>query len=84
MNNAIKANYYSNNILKGMATVENFTGTKLFHEVLPEFDVNFWEAQGQSNVKALRVLNEVLNKIIDDLNAGDSFVFDRLNERKAN
>ena len=74
--------YYSKNILNGMNTVEGFT-EEMFHVTLPEFEKNFWLAHDQKDIKQLRVLNETMNKIIDDLKAGNSFVLDRVKAKGA-
>lgn len=68
--------HYSKTILKSMNTVEDITG-KMFHELLPEFEAIFWIAYGAKHTKAMIELNELLNKIIDDLRAGNSFVLNR-------
>lgn len=69
---------YSKNILKGMNTVEDLVKNGMFHEILPEFTANFWLANDQRNEKELRVLSGIMDKIIDDLKAGNSFVLDRV------
>jgi len=61
-----------------MNTVEDIVKNGMFHELLPEFEENFWKAHEQKNVQVLITLNETLNKIIDDLKAGNSFVLDNL------
>jgi hypothetical protein len=75
-------NYHAKYILKGMNSIEDMVG-KMFHEVLPEFEKNFWLAHDKKDVQSLKKLGRIMDKIIDDLKAGNSFVLDRVKEGKA-
>lgn len=69
--------FYSTDILKGMNTVEELTGSP-FKTVLYKFEGIFWLAHDQGSIKILAELNEVLKRIIADIKDGNSFVLDQL------
>lgn len=74
-------NYHAKYILKGMNTIESLTG-EMFQKILPEFESNFWKAHEKKAVRELITLGQVMDRIIDDLRAGNSFVLDRMKKQK--
>lgn len=58
--------HYSKEILKSMNTVEGLTG-KMFQETNKEFETKFWLAHDNKDIRALRILNEAINKTIDGI-----------------
>lgn len=62
-----------------MATMEQYLNGKMFHEVLPEFEENFWKANDAKDERALMVLHNTLCKLVDDAASGESFINKRAN-----
>lgn len=73
-------NYHAEYILKGMNTIEELTG-EMFQNLLPEFESNFWLAHDKKAVRELIILGQTMDKVIDDLRSGSSFVLDRMKEK---
>lgn len=72
-------NYHSKYILNGMNTIENLVGNDtMFQDILPEFESNFWAAHDKKAIRDLINLGRIMDKIIDDLKDGNSFVLDRV------
>lgn len=67
MENLNQFKYYSHQIIRSMGITEGFT-KKMFHETHPKFNKRFWAAYDKKDITTLRVLNEVINKLIDKLN----------------
>ena len=58
--------YYSKNILKSMAAMEDLLG-KMFQDIDAGFESKFWAAHDHKDMKALKQLNALINLTIDSI-----------------